>query len=197
MAAHHLFADRRCHLGEIEPTLLLADRRVQHDLQEHVAQLFDEMDVGRRVVGVKLADRLHQLVGLLDRVARQRGMGLLAVPRALVAQAPHDLVEAHELGADRRLQSGHVEARQVVGLEAAIEVGPGDLEDGLVRKAEALQHRHGLRGPVRDGELHVRQHASVVGVSDEQRAGATGGGRGEGVGVDEGQLGLDRVDPEA
>ena len=51
--------------------------------------------VGRRIVGVERLQRVDDLVGLLDQVRDQRLVGLLDVPRALLAQRARQLVEPH------------------------------------------------------------------------------------------------------
>ena len=62
--------------------------------------------VGGRVVGVERLQRVDELERLLDEVRHEAGVGLLAVPRALLAQRAGELVEAHVAGADRRGQAG-------------------------------------------------------------------------------------------
>ena len=66
---------------------LLEQQRQEVDLEEHVAELVAQLGV---VVGV---GRRGQLVGLLDRVRHDRALVLLAVPRALAAQAARERVE--------------------------------------------------------------------------------------------------------
>ena len=46
----------------------------------------------------------------------------------------------------------------MVGLEAAVELGPCDIEHRLVRQPESLEHRHRFVRRIVDGQLHVREH---------------------------------------
>ena len=105
MAADHLVRDRRGDVGQVEPALLLGDRGVEEDLQQHVAELALQVVVALAVRS-EAGDRVDELVRLLDRVPGERRMRLLAVPRAFGAQAADDAVEADELAADRRARCG-------------------------------------------------------------------------------------------
>jgi len=58
------------------------------DLEEHVAELVEQLGVVARLGGGR------QLVGLLDRVRDDRALVLLAIPGALHAQAAGERVEA-------------------------------------------------------------------------------------------------------
>jgi hypothetical protein len=71
---------------------LLGDDGVEPDLQEQVAELLAQ------VVRVAGLDGLERLPGLLDEVAPQRLVGLLALPRALGPQAAHVVAELLEWG---------------------------------------------------------------------------------------------------
>ena len=90
MTADQLLDGALGHLGEASRAALLEQERQEVDLEQHVAQLVDELGVVTAFRGV------GQLVGLLDRVRDDRALVLLAVPRALAAQPPRDLVEAGE-----------------------------------------------------------------------------------------------------
>ena len=93
---------------------------------------------------------------------------------------------------------GDVDARQVVGLDGAVELGPRGVRDQLVGGAEPLQDHHRLvAGRGLDCQLDVAEHPVGVGVGDEQRTVITGGRRGELVSVDQAHTGLDRVDAES
>ena len=65
-----------------------------------VAELLDERVLGRRVVRVERLERVDELERLLDEVRHEAGVGLLAVPRAPLAQRAGELVEADVAGAD-------------------------------------------------------------------------------------------------
>ena len=87
MAPHHLVGDRRGDVVEGEMPGFLGHAGVEHDLQQQIAQFVLQR---RHVVAL---DRIGDLVGLLDRVGRDRREILLAVPRAAalrVAQPRHD-----------------------------------------------------------------------------------------------------------
>ncbi len=77
-------------LGQASRAALLEQQGQEVDLEQHVAELVDELAV------VAAARGVGQLVGLLDRVRDDRALVLLAVPGALAAQPAGDLVEAAE-----------------------------------------------------------------------------------------------------
>src|SRR5262249_12337504 len=84
-----------------KPALLRRDLGVEHDLQEHVAQLV------AYALDVAAVDRVEDLVGLLDQIGPQTLWRLLAVPRATArgTQACHDVDQAGE--AVERVCIGH------------------------------------------------------------------------------------------
>ena len=88
VAADQLLAAVLGDLGERAAAALLEQQREEVDLEEHVAELVEQLGV---VAGVRGG---RQLVGLLDRVRHDRALVLLAVPRALHAQAAGERVEA-------------------------------------------------------------------------------------------------------
>src|SRR5262249_20855854 len=70
------------------------DARLEHDLEQHVAELV------AHTIGHAACDRVGKLVSLLERVRRDRRPGLLTVPRATrsrIAQARHDRDQAFNL----------------------------------------------------------------------------------------------------
>ena len=81
---------------EVAVSLLLEQEREEVDLEEQVAELVEELGrvVGERGVG--------DLVGLLDGVRDDRASRLLAIPGALGAQAPGQLLELVERRVRRR-----------------------------------------------------------------------------------------------
>ena len=85
MTVDQLVAEVVGHVAEIERALFLAQFRIEHHVQEQVAQLL--LDACHIMIG----DGIGQLVGLLDSVAPQRIEGLLTVPGALAAQGVHHL----------------------------------------------------------------------------------------------------------
>ena len=64
------------------------------DLEEHVAELVEQLGVVARVGGG------GQLVGLLERVRDDRALVLLAIPGTLPAQAAGERVEPRDGGRD-------------------------------------------------------------------------------------------------
>ncbi len=90
----HLRRDRLDHVAEGERVGLLAHARVIDDLQQEVAELVLEL---REIAAL---DRIRDLVGLLDRVGRDRREILLEIPRAAGArraQRGHDLDQAGDV----------------------------------------------------------------------------------------------------
>jgi hypothetical protein len=105
VAALHLVADRACDLGEGKGALLLGHARMEHHLQQQVAQLVAE------IVEVATVDRIGHLVGFLDGVRRDGREVLLQVPRAAalrVAQARHDRQQAFQFDAGGAAGGGGV-----------------------------------------------------------------------------------------
>src|SRR4051812_33709377 len=90
VAADQLLAAVLGHRGEVTLAALLEQDGEEDDLEQHVAELVEQLAVIAAVGGV------GQLVGLLDRVRHDRALVLLAVPRALDTEAPADLVEERE-----------------------------------------------------------------------------------------------------
>ena len=76
--------------GQGSGAALLEQQGEEVDLEEDVAELVEQLRVVARV------GRVGELVGLLDGVRDDRALVLLAVPRALAAQAPGQLVEAEQ-----------------------------------------------------------------------------------------------------
>jgi hypothetical protein len=94
MAPHQLVVAVVGDLGEVAGAALLEQEREEVHLEEHVAQLVQELGVVARVRGV------GQLVGLLHGVGHDGPLVLLAVPRALAPQAPRQGVKAGDGGGD-------------------------------------------------------------------------------------------------
>ena len=125
VAAHELVVDSVGDVDHREAPLLLGDGGVELDVVEQIAELLDHGGVGGGIVGVERLQRVDELERLLDEVGQQRLVGLLAVPRALLAQRSGELVEADVAVADGRAEAGHVDAREVVRLDGSIELAPG------------------------------------------------------------------------
>jgi hypothetical protein len=92
VAAEHLVRDPLDDLPEAEGPPFLGDVGVEHDLQQQVTELAEELVV------VLLVDGLGDLVGLLDRHGLDGLVGLLAVPGAATGgpEAGDQLDEAGE-----------------------------------------------------------------------------------------------------
>lgn len=91
VAALHLVADRTGHVGKAERTLLTGHLRMEHNLQQQIAQLVLQVDQ------ITAVDRVGYFVGFLDGVRRDAGKILLQVPGAAalrVAQPRHDAQQA-------------------------------------------------------------------------------------------------------
>ena len=124
-------------------------------------------------------------------------MGLLAVPRALLAQRAGELVEADVTVADGHAERGHVHARQVIRFHRPVELAPGRGGDRLAWRAEALEDDDRLvAAGVLDGQLDVRQHPLGMRVGDQHRTADAGRGGGELVPVDQPHTRLDGIDAE-
>src|SRR3989304_2009341 len=88
MPANELFSKRLDDVAEIESAFLFGHARVEHDLEQEVAELVLE------VVAVAARNRVGNLIGFLDGVGRDGREGLLEVPGASGArraQPRHDL----------------------------------------------------------------------------------------------------------
>ncbi len=95
MAGDQLVVHPPSHVGQGERPLLGGQLGVEGDLEQQVAQLLLEVGQAHRRPrparrsrgGNQLVDGLEHLVALLQQVAAQRVVGLLAVPRALDREA--------------------------------------------------------------------------------------------------------------
>ncbi len=99
MAPHHLVGDRLRDVVEAEMPGLFGHPGVEHDLQQQIAKFVLE---GRDVAAL---DRVGHLVGLLDRIGRDRREILLPIPRAAalgVAQPRHDSEQTVDRAVSRR-----------------------------------------------------------------------------------------------
>jgi hypothetical protein len=163
MAADDLRSDRGVDVRQIEDAFLGGQLGVEHDLEEQVAEL-----VGERG-GRPAAQRVVDLVRLLEEMVAERLVGLLAVPRAAVGQSKPGRDPGHcpragdcELrGEWREVDRG----RQVVGSELADRplsarpeppdrmihgIEPSE-EGDRVRAGRGVASRERLRIAVRDG----------------------------------------------
>ena len=149
VAADHLGGDALGHRLEIEAAGLLRHLRVVDDLQQQVAELALEL---RHVAA---PDRIGDLVGLLDRVGRDRGEVLLEVPGAAavrVAQPRHHREQA--LDAACRSQQ------------------PALRRGGTLAAASAWRPRrptHGAHATVLELELQQAGAARALGIAHQRR----------------------------
>ena len=88
VAVDQLIAQSVSHRADIEQALLVAHLRVECHVQQQIANLL------LHIVHIAVRDGIDQLVSLLDRIATQRLEGLLAIPRALLAQLVEHLQKA-------------------------------------------------------------------------------------------------------
>ncbi len=90
VTADQLVGDAADDVVDREGALLLGEPRQEDDLEQQVAEL---LAVLVRIVPVQ---GVQDLVGLLQEVAPERGVSLLAIPGAVAAQLRHDVVELDE-----------------------------------------------------------------------------------------------------
>ena len=76
MPSLHLRDETGRHVPDVERTALLGHDRMKQHLQEHVTELFPHLPV------VAVANRLVQLVRLLDEIGAKRVVGLGRIPLA-------------------------------------------------------------------------------------------------------------------
>ena len=112
VATDHLVGESLEQLGHRELAAFGGDLRVEHHLEEEVAEL-----LAQRLEAARL-DRLQHLVGFLDEVGLERRPRLLSIPWASIrpTQAVHDVQEPLEESTGRL---GHV----VPGGRAIIQQG--------------------------------------------------------------------------
>ena len=109
VARDELRVDRRAPPASRSPApRSCEEQREEVRLEEQVAELVEQLRV---VAGER---RVRDLVRLLDRVRDDRARGLLAVPRALAAQALGQLLELDERVGERHRLAGRSSAVVVV-----------------------------------------------------------------------------------
>ena len=88
MAAHHLVTDRFNDIVEIEVSSFSCHLCVEDDLHQQVAQLVTQ------ILQVMTLNRVHDFIGLFNRVGRNGFIILLHIPRTTairISQIIHDL----------------------------------------------------------------------------------------------------------
>src|SRR6267143_5532143 len=91
MTAYQLPCDRLDHVAEGKGVLLFRHAGVIDDLQQEIAQFFT------KVIEIAARDRVGYLIGLLDRVGRDRRKVMFEIPRTARyrrAQRRHDFDKA-------------------------------------------------------------------------------------------------------
>jgi len=87
VAVDELIAKGIGHIAEVEGTLLLADRAIEDNVQEHIAQLFLDL------FGTPREDRIRELIDLFEGIGTEALGRLLTIPRAVLTQTLHDIEE--------------------------------------------------------------------------------------------------------
>ena len=127
---------------------VLGDAGVKKHLQQHISEFLAQL------VGVAAVHRVEQLVGLLQQVAAQRVVRLLALPRARGAQLVHH--------APPRRPAAH----RAAAPGAAISLLPGG-QAGLHRGMVGIrgqQHRRVVAG-IGAGRAAGSDHGTLIGIS--------------------------------
>ena len=94
MARFHLVGDRARHIGEGEMSCFFRDPRMEHDLEQEVAEF------AAQIGHVRTLDRIRDLIGFFDRIRGDRGEILRQIPFATalrIAQPRHDRQQAVQL----------------------------------------------------------------------------------------------------
>ena len=90
MAEDELVGLLVAYVGNVELSLLLADKGVEHDVHDDVAQLFAD------VLRIVLDERIAEFKGFFNGVRAQALVGLLAVPRAFHPQLVQHIEQSPE-----------------------------------------------------------------------------------------------------
>ena len=85
VAVDELIAKCIGHIAEVKGTLLLADGAIEDNVQEHITQLFLDL------FGAPREDRIGELIDLFEGIGTEALGRLLTIPRAVLAQALHDI----------------------------------------------------------------------------------------------------------
>ena len=193
-------------VGGGERVGFLGEHRVEHDLEQQVAELVGErgprrgVDVvaARRRVEREDLDGVDDLVGLFEQVTGERVVSLLGVPRA--ATRPAQAAPEGEQRAERVGAAGRQVCEQrgeVIGCEHAVGLGERDAHDLLVGATEVMEEHDLVVGAdaIEQRELQIRQHERGVELGEEHRTPGFERGRGEGATVEHARA-VERVDAE-
>ena len=161
MAADQLGRDGLDHVAEDEGAGLLGHAGVEHDLQQQVAELVPE------VLEVAALDGVGNLVGLLDRVGRDRPERLLKVPRTSAArpsEGRHDVDQALDLAGRDHADSEHAQAIALARAPRPEDTAPLSGTSDRFRRRRFLRaaRRHARIEPGRTRRLGERAGHSGV-----------------------------------
>ncbi|CKP62707.1 Uncharacterised protein [Mycobacterium tuberculosis] len=115
--------------GERRLRRILSDPGVKEDLQQEITKLFAQL------VNTAAADRVQQLVGLLQQVSAQRVVSLLTFPRSGGAQLVH-----HRDGVDESFATLRIRCRDQPG------TGGQSSNDSRMVGVRRQQHRRVVSG---------------------------------------------------
>ncbi len=130
VAPYQFGRHRSGHPGDVEPSVLLRDARMERHLKEDVSEFLFEFDSGRACL-----HGLDDLVSLLEEVDKERPVILLDVPGAsiLTPQPGHHRNQRSEVALRAAKNGRGVSGRKIVGSDGGRDhhpcTGAGQLED--------------------------------------------------------------------
>jgi len=160
------------YVGDLEPAFFAGQDRVEEDLVEQIPEFLLQvgepmLDLLIVAICIELVESLERLVAFLEQVATKRGVGLLAIPRTLLPQPLDEYVEVGEGGRHRRWKLWNVYGGQMISVNFAIQVVPGNGEYPLVVSADALQDGDLHLVCIVDGQFDVAKHLLRVALSNK------------------------------
>ena len=188
VAADDLGRDRGLDVGQVEDAGLGRQLGVEDDLEQQVAELPGELRRGARL------ERVVDLVGLLEQVLAQRGVGLLAIPRAAVGLAqPGARSRASPTGRRRPARARPARGRAAPSRSAAVErprpsspSARAEPPDRMVGRVEPRAGRRAGRrrpGRARPGQRRRRRRRRGGRRAERRRAARSGAGRDGSIGL--------------
>ena len=88
MAKDQLVTQSIGYIGDIEGSLLFSDLAIEDDMEEYIPQLLLDL------LGCSREDSIGEFIDFLDGIGAEALCRLLPIPRALGAEAVHDIQEA-------------------------------------------------------------------------------------------------------